>query len=66
MNYKYTGDDERQKRIEKVKQNRAKKLVQLQKQTGVDYLVSNHDNQLCGMDSSTTMNNLCDIKVNSW
>lgn len=28
------GDDERQKRVMKVKQNREKKLVQLQKQTG--------------------------------
>jgi len=30
------GVDEREKRIQKVKDNRAKKLIQLQKQAGID------------------------------
>ena len=56
-----SGDDERQKRIEKVQQNRAKKLVQLQKQTGVD--MGELNSVYPRRDSPNTMDKLCSIKV---
>lgn len=61
------GDDERQKRIEKVKQNRAKKLILLQKQTSVD-MVSATDTekespQPSSVNGQSEMSKLYDIKV---
>lgn len=58
-----SGDDERQKRIQKVQQNRAKKLVQLQKQTGVDMLLPSDLPTGYSPQSPSSMERLCSVKV---